>query len=270
VVSLTSLFVYPIKSCKGIALERGLLTPAGLAHDREWMVISSEGRFLTQRELPRMALITPAFTGDALQVEAAGAPALSIPLAPPEGPAREVKVWGDPCRGIDAGDEAARWFSDFLGRSVRLLRFDASSRRTTDPEWSAGVDGETRFSDGFPLLVLSRASFDDLNARLPQPLPLDRFRPNLFIDGCEPYGEDSIRSLTHGAIRIRLTKPCTRCVITTTDQVTGTPVGDEPLRTLKTYRWDAKLRGVAFAMNAIVEKGAGAQLEVGMQFDAQR
>jgi uncharacterized protein YcbX len=148
------------------------------------------------------------------------------------------------------------------------VRFDRSVRRPTDPAWSQGLAGETRFSDGFPLLVLSRASFDDLNARLPEPLPLDRFRPSLFIDQCAAYAEDAIGTLAHDSIRVRIVKPCIRCIITTTDQATGTPMGDEPLRTLKTYRWDAKLRGVAFAQNAIVEAGAGQVLKAGMTFEA--
>jgi uncharacterized protein YcbX len=148
---------------------------------------------------------------------------------------------------------------------VRLVRFDESRRRQTDPEWSEGLDGETRFTDGFPLLVLSRASFDDLNARLPHPLPLDRFRTSLLIDGCDAYAEDRMAALESGDIRIRIVKPCARCVITTTDQATAERDGEEPLRTLRTYRWDPELRGVVFAQNALVEAGAGLELSVGMK-----
>jgi uncharacterized protein len=266
--SLTGLFIYPVKSCKGIALERALLTPAGFEHDREWMVVTPEGRFLTQRELPRLALIEPSIDDVALALSAPGMGTLAVPLAAAAAAAYEVKVWGDRCRGLDAGEEPAQWLSGFLGRPVRLVRFDAAHRRPTDPDWSQGIDAETRFTDGFPLLVLSQASFDDLNARLPERLPLDRFRPNLLIDGCGAYAEDDIGALVHETIRVRIVKPCTRCVITTTDQATGTPVGDEPLRTLKTYRWNAQLRGVAFAQNAVVESGAGQYLARGMALEA--
>jgi uncharacterized protein YcbX len=266
-VTLAGLFVYPVKSCRGTPLARGTLTRAGMAHDREWMVATPEGRFLTQRELPMLALVAPQLHDGALLLDAPGMPRLALPLEARSGERRPVVVWRDACQAIDAGDAAAGWFSTFLGRPVRLVRFDETRRRRTDPQWSDGLEGETRFTDGFPLLVLSRASFDDLNSRLPQPLPLDRFRPSLLIDGCEAYAEDRMAALEAGGVRIRLVKPCARCVITTTDQSTAERDGEEPLRTLRTYRWDARLKGVVFAQNAIVEAGAGAVLTVGMTFD---
>ena len=177
-------------------------------------------------------------------------------------------VWREHCLARDEGDDAATWFSTVLGREVRLVRFDPSRPRPTEPEWSQGLDGHALFSDGYPVLVLSRASLDDLNSRLPAPPPVDRFRTSLLIDGCEPYEEDRIAALTAGDVRLRLVKPCTRCVITTTNQATGQVEGEEPLKTLKTYRFDKKLRGVAFAMNAIVESGAGSWLRVGDVLDA--
>lgn len=264
-ITIAGLYVYPIKSCRGIALSRARVTPAGLQHDREWMVVTPEGRFLTQRELPRLALVVPALDEGQLTLGAPGIGPLNVSLrGAPDAAQLEVTVWGAKCLARDEGDEAAKWFSTVLGRSVRLVRFDRSRRRPTDPSWSQGLDGEALFSDGFPILVLSQASLDDLNARLPvPPLPVDRFRPNVLIDGCEPYGEDRIATLTSDSVRLRLVKPCTRCSITTVDQLTGTPTGEEPLKTLKTYRWDAQLRGVAFAQNAIVEAGDGATLVVG-------
>jgi uncharacterized protein len=144
---------------------------------------------------------------------------------------------------------------------VRLVRFDDARSRPTDPSWSQGLAGKSAFSDGYPVLVLSRASFDDLNSRLPSPLPLDRFRPNVYLDGCAPYAEDAIRGLENEQMRLRIVKPCVRCVITTTDQATAVPQGDEPLRTLKSYRWDGALHGVTFGQNAIVERPG--LLEVG-------
>jgi uncharacterized protein YcbX len=266
-VTLAGLYVYPVKSCRGTPLARGTLTRSGMAHDREWMVVTPEGRFLTQRELPKLALVSPQLHDGALLLDAPGMARLELSLGDRSGERRPVVVWRDACQSIDAGDGAAGWFSTFLGRPVRLVRFDESQRRRTDPHWSAGLEGETRFTDGFPLLVLSRASFDDLNSRLPHPLPLDRFRPSLMIDGCEAYAEDRMAALEAGGVRIRIVKPCARCVITTTDQSTAERDGEEPLRTLKTYRWDHELKGVVFAQNAIVEAGAGAELTVGMAFD---
>ena len=269
-ITLAALYVYPVKSCRGIALERAQVTQAGLKHDREWMVVTPTGRFLTQRELPRLAVVVPQLADGCLRLSAPDVADLEVSVtnAPDDTRQREVVVWGQKCLGRDEGDTAARWFSGVLGRDVRLVRFDPARPRPTEPEWSEGLDGRALFSDGYPLLVLSRASLDDLNARLPAPLPVDRFRPNVLLDGCEPYGEDRITALESGDVRLRLVKPCTRCVITTTNQSTGVVEGDEPLKTLKTYRFDKKLRGVAFAMNTIVERGDGASLRVGDVLEA--
>ena len=253
-LSIASLHVYPVKSCRGIALTQAELAPRGLLHDREWMVVSPEGRFLTQRELPRLALIAPDIAAHELRLQAPGAGSIAVTLTAGAGPSREVVVFGDTVLAHDAGDTAAQWLSDFLRRPVRLVRFDPSRRRATDPVWSAGRPGESAFSDGYPVLVLSRASLSDLNARLPQALPLDRFRPNLLLEGCDPYAEDSLRVLQCGHATLRLVKPCTRCIITTTDQATAERDGEEPLRTLRSYRWNGELRGVIFGQNAIVER----------------
>ena len=252
-LTIASLHVYPVKSCRGISLTQAELTTRGLRHDREWMVVTPEGRFLTQRELPRLALIAPDIAGLELRLQAPGAGGIAVALDAGASPSREVTVWGDTVLARDEGEAAARWLSDFLQRSVRLVRFDPSRRRPTDPAWSAGRAGESAFSDGYPVLVLSRASLGDLNARLPQALPLDRFRPNLVLDGCDPYAEDSLRVLQSGTATLRLVKPCTRCIITTTDQSTAERDGEEPLRTLRSYRWSSELRGVTFGQNAIVE-----------------
>jgi uncharacterized protein YcbX len=189
-----------------------------------------------------------------------------LPLEPDaERRSVEVTVWDDRCLAHDAGEPAAQWFSELLGRRVRLVRFDPSRPRPTAAEWSRGLAGEARFSDGYPLLVLSQASLDALSARLPQPLPVDRFRPNLLVAGCEPHAEDTWRGLQAAAACIELVKACTRCSITTTNQATGEVEGQEPLRTLREYRWDAQLRGVTFGQNGIVAAGEGTWLERGME-----
>lgn len=261
-ITIASLFVYPVKSCRGIALLQARLTPRGLQYDREWMVVSRDGRFLTQREAPRLALVGTALHDDHLELSAPGLPPLAVPLQRPARAAPiEVTVWRDHVLAVDEGQAAADWFGEHLRREVRLVRFDDARPRPTDPAWSQGLAGTSAFADGYPVLVLARASLDDLNSRLPSPLPLDRFRPNVLLDGCGPYAEDAIRGLENEHMRLRLVKPCTRCVITTTDQATAVPQGDEPLRTLKTYRWDGTLHGVKFGQNAIVERPG--RLEVG-------
>jgi len=255
VIKLGSLFVYPVKSCAGIALPRAEATPRGLRYDREWMVVTPQGRFLSQREAQRLALIGTALDAQALQLTAPGLPRLTVPLERAvRTDAAEVTVWGDTLLATDEGDAAASWFGEHLGRDVRLVRYDESRRRPTDPAWSQGLDGASAFADGYPVLVVARESLDDLNTRLRAPIPIDRFRPNVVIAGCLPYAEDSIAALSGKAVKLRLVKPCTRCTITTVDQATGLPNGDEPVRTLRSYRWDATLRGVTFGQNAIVER----------------
>ena len=254
-ITIASLFVYPVKSCRGIALLQARLTPRGLQFDREWMVVSPEGRYLTQREAPRLALVGTALHDDHLELSAPGLPPLAVPLKrAARSVSVEVTIWRDHVLAVDEGQAAADWLGEHLQRDVRLVRFDDARPRPTDAAWSQGLDGTSAFSDGYPVLVLSRASLDDLNARLPSPLPVDRFRPNVYLDGCAPYAEDAISGLESEQMRLRIVKPCTRCVITTTDQATALLQGDEPLRTLKTYRWDGALHGVKFGQNAIVER----------------
>jgi len=268
VVTVAALYVYPVKSCRGLALPAARLLDAGLEHDREWMIVTSEGRFVTQREEPRLATVQVALDEGALELSAPGCGSLRVPLEPVAGPRVAVTVWDHHCAALDEGARAADWLGDCLGRRLRLVRFDPEHRRESSREWTGDVPATTRFSDGYALLAISRASLDDLNARLPRPLPVDRFRPNLVLEGLAPYGEDALQDLVAGALRLRRVKPCTRCIVTTTDQATGERDGDEPMRTLKTYRWDPKLHGVLFGQNLIVVAGQGESLRVGMQLQA--
>jgi uncharacterized protein len=269
VLTIASLYVYPVKSCRGLAVQQARLTPRGLQYDREWMVVSPNGRFLTQREEPRLALIGTALVDNHLELTAPGLPRLAVPLQrAANAVSAEVTVWRDRVLASDEGHAAASWFGAHLNRDVRLVRFDDSRARPTDPAWSQGLAGTSAFSDGYPVLVLSRASLDDLNSRLPSPLPVDRFRPNVILDGCAPYAEDAIGALENGQVRLRIVKPCTRCIITTTDQASGVVQGEEPLRTLKSYRWDDALRGVTFGQNAVVERPGA--IEVGAALTSAR
>jgi hypothetical protein len=266
VITLAELHVYPVKSCRGIALEAARLTEAGLEHDREWMIVTPDGRFVTQRERPRLALIETRLTADALVLAAPGLEPLAAPFDHAGAPV-EVTVWRDRCRAHDQGEAAARWLGAFLGGEPRLVRFDPSHRRPSDAAWTGGLEALARFSDGFALLAISRASLADLNSRLAMPVPMNRFRPNLVLDGLPPYGEDALGDLVAGGVRLRRAKPCARCVVTTTDQSTGERDGEEPLRTLKSYRWDPALKGITFGQNLIVVEGAGSRLRVGMDLN---
>ena len=267
-ISIASLHVYPVKSCRGIERSRAVVTEAGFEHDREWMVVTADGRFVTQREEPRLALIETDIDDARLRLSAAGHGATEVPLAL-RGEARDVVVWQHHCVAHDQGDEAARWLSEFLGRSFRLVRFDPQHRRLSDRAFTGETAGYSRFADAYAFLVLSLASLADLNARLPAPLPMNRFRPNVVIDGVAAYGEDAIRELGAGPVALRMVKACTRCTIPTTDQATAERHPEEPLRTLRRYRWDKKLRGVTFGQNAIVAQGAGATLQVGDELTAR-
>ena len=263
---IAALYYYPLKSGRGLELEEASLTIAGLEHDRRWMVTNAAGRFITQRELPRLALLRPTLTADTLLIDAPGAGTLRVPFAQ-QGARRRVRIWDDQCTALDEGDAASNWLSARLGKESRLVRFDPAERRLSSSHWTGPFEAENRFSDGFPLLVLSRASLTDLNVRLKVKLPVDRFRPNLLLDGLDAYDEDRIDELRAEGIRLRIVKPCARCKITTTHQDTGEVEGEEPLATLKTYRYDATLKGVLFAQNAIVVEGAGRTLRRGQSLE---
>jgi uncharacterized protein YcbX len=261
---IAALHYYPLKSARGIELTRARLTNAGFEHDRRWMLVSDAGRFITQRELPRLALLRPRISPSALLLAAPRLPQISIALTH-QGRQRTVTVWQDQCQAFDEGDEAAAWLYAFLGVACRLVRFDPSQRRLSERAWTGEWQAENRFSDGFPILAVNTASLADLNARLATPLPMNRFRPNLVLEGLQPYDEDRIDELLGDGVRLKLVKPCTRCRITATNQDTGEFEGDEPLRTLRQYRNDRDLHGVCFGQNAIVVAGAGTALRRGQR-----
>lgn len=260
---ITELNIYPVKSCRGISVRSVSIEAAGFEHDREWMVVRPDGRFVTQRDIPRLALIVPALKPEFLVLTAPQRGELHVPLRH-KGATVTTQVWGRTCPAIDAGEQAADWFSRFLETPVRLVRFDPSHRRLSDLEWTAGLEAENRFSDGYPILLISEASLVDLNGRLPSPLPMNRFRPNLVLNGLRAYEEDAVHELRDGPVRLRAVKPCTRCKITTTDQETAEITGSEPLRTLMTYRASRKPQGVLFGQNLVIVSGVGSELHVGM------
>jgi uncharacterized protein len=263
------LYVYPVKSAAGISLETARLEPYGLQHDREWMIVDATGRFITQREEGQLSLLRTALDATSLRLTGPQGAAPVIALDH-EGERVSVQVWGSLCDAFDAGKEMSSYLSEWLGRPLRLVRFDPSGRRLSNQDWTAGREVPTLFTDGYPLLVLSRASIEDLAARVGHALPIERFRPNLLIDGVDAYAEDDASRLTTGAVELALTKACTRCVITTIDQSTGLRHQDEePMATLKRYRYDAQLHGVVFARNAYAIGGTGAILARGQELSLE-
>ena len=260
-VNVESLHIYPLKSARGIDLGRAVLTPTGLDHDRRWLLVNGDGRFLTQREQPRLALIRTALRGMTLDLQL---PACQrSPRRRRARRSRRVRIWNDDVDAIDAGDAAADWASRAIGAACRLVRFDPRQRRLSSRDWTGEGRAPNQFSDGFPVLVANRASLDELNSRLAQPLPMNRFRPNIVLAGLAPWDEDRIDELHIGSVRLKLVKPCTRCRITTIDQDSGTPTAMSRCETLKSYRYDAALRGILFAQNAIILAGVGATLAAG-------
>jgi uncharacterized protein YcbX len=258
-VRIASLHYYPLKSARAIDCEQARLTASGIADDRRWMVVKPDGVFLTQREQPRLALIRIEPGEGTLLLQAPGRAPLQLALKD-EGRTVRVRVWQDHCAAIDEGDEAAAWIGALLACDCRLVRFASQQRRLSDAVWTRELEAESQFADAFPLLAIGAASLGDLNRRLARALPMSRFRPNIVLDGLPPYAEDRIHELYDEQLCLRVVKPCTRCVITTTDQEHAVRDGEEPLRTLKTYRYDANLRGVTFGQNLIIVHGLGSVL----------
>jgi uncharacterized protein YcbX len=270
-VRIEALHVYPVKSCAGVALEQSLLIETGLEFDRTWMVVDEMGEFVSQRELPRMALVQPTLRHLDVVLRAPGMLALHLALDTVEQPAT-VKVWDDTVKAYDMGNLAAQWFSDFLGRKLRLVRFDPDQRRLSDRRWSGAIDAENTFADGYPLLVVSNASLAELNTRLRQrdaaSVTMQRFRPNLVLEGLDAHGEDHLDEIEFdtpdGRVLLKLVKPCTRCQIPDVDPTTGVPgraVGD----VLASYRSDARVDGgITFGMNAVIVEGIDRSLSAGL------
>lgn len=233
-IILTQLNVYPIKSARGIAMNSAMLSDRGLQHDRRWMLVDSSGMFMTQREFPRMALIAVSVGEDSLTVSAPGMPQLHIPLTVDRVTSQRVIIWNDTVDGVPVSEGADEWFSSFLERTCQLIFMPEPAHRLVDRNYARNLE-IVSFADAFPLLLISEASLHDLNGRMAAQLPMNRFRPNLVVSGCDAYAEDTWQRIMVGELGFQVVKPCARCAITTVDQETGTR-GDEPLRTLASYR----------------------------------
>lgn len=259
---LSALYRFPVKSLGGESLSRAEIDALGLLGDRRWMVVdAASGRFLTQRQLGQMAQIGARWLDSGtLELNAAGRAPLAVAVPPADEALRGVTVWDDSLQAPDAGEAAAQWLSAFLERDCRLVHVPAQRARQVDTAYARPGD-KVGFADGFPLLLIGQGSLGDLSARVGRPLEMLRFRPNLVIDGADPYAEDGWGRLRIGAVEFERVKPCSRCAIPTLDPHSGERSNDgEPLRTLATYRRDAD--GVYFGQN-LIQRGSGV-LEVGM------
>lgn len=277
---ISELVLYPIKSCAGISVRQATLTDAGLSvdnvYDREWMVVGEDGQFLTQREYPRLALVTPRIRLDTLELRAPGMLRLEIPLglpAPEDERLAEVKVWDDALNAYDCDETTATWFSQVIGTPCRLVRFHPEAKRFASAKRTQGIEAPLMFSDGYPVLAIGSASLADLNGRLAaagrSPLPMNRFRPNIVIDGIEAFEEDYVASFAIGETVLKPVKPCPRCPVPSVDQATGVP-GPDPLDILQAYRKKPDLDdAVCFGMNCIVSAGEGRRLHVGQEVTAE-
>jgi uncharacterized protein YcbX len=246
--NLTALNYYPIKACRGHGTDAAFVERRGLQHDRRFMIVDPGGLLITQRDKASLALVLPDLADDGLSLSAPGMPALTFPVAR-AGAVRHVTVWSANVKAVDQGDEAADWLSTYLETPVRLVYMPEGSIRKVEPRYAVRPDDHVSFADGYPILIASQESLDDLNARLETPLPMNRFRPNLAVAGCGPFEEDTWQRIRIGEVEMALVKPCARCEVTTIDQQTSLR-GKEPLKTMATFR---RMNGnkVMFGMNAI-------------------
>jgi len=260
--TVTGLFIYPLKSARGIACPRVRLAATGFEADRQWMLVNVQGVFLSQRTHPQLAWIEPELDAGELVLHAPGLPPLRLPRSC-KGERLAVRVHQDRCVGLDQGTDAAEWASRAAGEAVRLVRVPLRSERRANPTFAGTVPAPMGFADGFPVLVCNAASLADLNTRLPHGIPMERFRPNVVLEGLPAWAEDRIATLAFGEVTLRLVKPCTRCTIPAVDQRTGRPSID-PTPALRQFRFDKALHGVKFGENAVIVTGVAREIERGV------
>ncbi len=264
-VKVAGLFSYPVKGCRALRHDRATVLTSGLRHDREWMLVDtrqSPGQFISQRECPLMATVNVASldTGGLVLSSDDGD---SVAVAAPSSTSLlKVKVWNHETVAQDAGDAAAQWMADKLGLQhshTRLVRFHPEMRRDCNQLYAGDSGAHTFFADGYPILVTNAASLRDLNARMGRSestaLPMNRFRPNIVLEGLPAWDEDHVDLLSVGDVTLRLVKPCVRCQVTTTDQASGSRLSEEPLNTLARFRNNPDFGGVTFGWNAVVTTG---------------
>lgn len=255
-IKISELYIHPLKSAAAISVDKVSIDIFGLKNDRRWMLVDEKDSFLSQRQLPKMCLIKAIVIESGLKIQVPNMSPLNVPDSMSH--RRQVEVWGDVCQSYDCGDEAAAYLSEFLKVSCRLVYFPDTEKRQVDLTYAEKGD-LTGFSDGFPLLIISQASLDDLNSKLNEPVSMTRFRPNIVISGVEAFAEDNWDNIQIGGVNFRVVKPCSRCSIPSVDPLTGLR-SVEPVKTLREYRMrDSK---VYFGQNVIADTTG--VLEVGM------
>lgn len=259
-ITVSSLSIYPVKSCREVNQNSTWVEDFGLKNDRRWMVVDANGVMLTQRKITKMCLIQPEAIEAGLVLKTSTMDDLYVenPFASQK---VSVKVWTDQCQAYDAGDEAANWLSHVLSTKCRLVYFPDDEFRQVDLNYANAGD-KTAFSDGFPLLLISQESLDDLNQRLSVPVMMSRFRPNIVVKGCQPFAEDSWKKIRIGEISFRIVKPCSRCVIPSINIETAERE-KEPIKTLVSYR--KRDNKIFFGQNVIADTIG--KIEVGMPVD---
>ena len=248
---ISEIHIYPVKSLKGISLNEAMVEERGLQFDRRWMLVDEKNQFLTQREIPKMALIKIKIDGGNL-IASFTDKSLEVPIKPVGGDMTTVKIWSSSVKGKFYDGEIDAWFSDVLEHKCRLVQMPDETKRMVNPFYAVRKFKDTvSFADGYPFMLIGQGSLDDLNSRLEVPVPMNRFRPNFVVSGSGSFAEDDWKKIRIGEAIFHVVKPCERCVITTVDQLTGKKKGKEPLKTLSTYRNSGGK--VLFGQNLIAE-----------------
>jgi uncharacterized protein YcbX len=262
--TITDLFVYPVKSCAGVRMKEVSIVPTGFAFDRNWMVVDADGNFVTQREHPALALVKPALNGGII-LTAPDMEPLHV-AANGSGEPVAITLFGETCAAMSTAPEADAWFSKYLGGKFRLVKCDPATLRKGGVQYPQRDDAPTSFVDNYGVLVISQASHASLNQKLPQAVPMNRFRPNIVVAGIDEHEEDYFTSARSGDVALRFVNPCYRCSLTSIDQQSATP-GLDVLPTLSTYRYDEAVKGVKFGAYAAISGGVGSQLRVDSDLD---
>lgn len=256
--------IYPIKSMGPVALGTARFDARGFEHDRRWMLIDSRGGFLSQRQIPSMAAFRVRVGSKGLSVTSPEGRRLTVPFAPDGEGSVPVSVWGSRCKGDLYSDRINSFFTAELSIECRLVKISDKVKRRVSWQYAVHKTDEVGFADGYPFLIAGEGSLKDLNSRLTEPLPMERFRPNLIVGGSEAFAEDGWRRIKIGKLEFHVVKPCARCVMTTIDQTAGEPDGPEPLATLSKFRLYERggKKRILFGQNVIPESAKGS-LSVG-------
>jgi uncharacterized protein YcbX len=258
-MQISELYIYPVKSLAGISRDEVKITDRGFEHDRRWMLVDEFGRFITQREHPKLCLLGIQIIGDQLNVfDKQQERSIQFPLFINQGHSLQVSIWDDSCEAIFQDSPVHDWFSSFLGKNLRLVYMPDNTHREIDRKYAVDKDINS-FSDGYPILIIGQSSLDDLNQRLDSPVGMNRFRPNLVYTGGKPFEEDTFKKFQIGDQVFHGVKPCARCILTTVDPDCG-QLGKEPLQTLATFR---KTNSKIYVGQNTIASKSGGHLKLG-------